>query len=155
MKMSQFQPLLLKAAVNLIACDGTIADVEIQELKSIAESEMYFSEFEYQDLLTSFVSDIKQRGKDSINDFLSELGSSEPKERQKFIMLEVLIRIMESDNVVDTNEMKFLHLVKSKLNLSDEELIMQFPDKLELLLENNTESFQTEFTDDIKFEEHN
>ena len=155
MKMSKFQPLLLKAAVNLIACDGTIADVEIQELKSIAESEMYFSDFEYEDLLNSFVSDIKQRGKDSINDFLSELGNSEPKERQKFILIEVFIRVMESDNVVEANEIKFLQLVKSKLNLTDEELIMQFPDKLEFLLENDSESFQTEFTDEIKFEELN
>ena len=86
--MSVFQPLLLKAAVNLIACDGSIDDIELQELRNIADNEIFFSEFSYEDLLQEFVQDVRTRGKDSLNSFLSELESSDIKERQKFILLE-------------------------------------------------------------------
>ena len=155
MKMSVFQPLLLKAAVNLIACDGSIDDIELQELRNIADNEIFFSEFSYEDLLQEFVQDVRTRGKASLNSFLSELESSDIKERQKFILLEVLIRIMEADNKIETNELKFIQLVKNKLNLGEEAIIMQFPDKLEFLLENENDKIHSEFTDDIKFEETN
>ena len=155
MKMSVIQPLLLKAAVNLIACDGSIDDIELQELRNIADNEIFFSEFSYEDLLQEFVQDVRTRGKASLNSFLSELESSDIKERQKFILLEVLIRIMEADNKIETNELKFIQLVKNKLNLDEEAIIMQFPDKLEFLLENENDKIHSEFTDDIKFEETN
>lgn len=153
MKMSQFQPLLLKAAVNLIACDGYIDDVEVLELRKIAENEMYFAGFDYVEELNTFINAVKTNGKESINSFLSEISRSEIKERQKFILLEVLIRVMESDDKIELNEMKFIQLVKTRLYLSDEELILHFPDKLSYLLDKEETSFQNEFTDDIEIDQ--
>lgn len=152
MKMSLFQPLLLRGAVNLIACDGSIAEIEIHELKNIVETEIYFSEYNYKTALDEYITEVRLIGKDSINSFLRELENAELKERQKFILLEVLIRVMESDDIIEENELKFLQLVKSKLNINDEALILKFPDKLEFLLKSESESLQTEFTEDIKFE---
>ena len=42
MKNQEFKNFLFKSAVMAMACDGDIAETEIEEIKSIVANEIYF-----------------------------------------------------------------------------------------------------------------
>ena len=58
---------------------------------------------------------IKEKGKTAINDYFKELASADLNDNQELVLIEVLIRAIESDQKVEPNEVKFIQMVKSKL----------------------------------------
>ena len=115
MKTDVFQDLLLKSAVSVIACDGSIDDSEILEIRNMAENEIYFMGYDYELPLTTNLSYIKERGSIAINEYLNDLANADLNANQELLLIEVLIRAIESDQKVEPNEIKFLQMVKSKL----------------------------------------
>ena len=51
MKTEAFQNLLLKSAVSVIACDGSIDEAEISEIRNMAENEIYFIGYDFEEPL--------------------------------------------------------------------------------------------------------
>ena len=94
---------------------------------------------------------IKQNGKKAVNEYLSELSQLNLNEKQALILVEVLIRTIESDNRIEDNEVKFLQMVKSKLDISEEIIIIQFPKQMNYLIDFQNYGLHKEFTDEIKF----
>ena len=153
MKTDVFQSLLLKAAVSAIACDGSIDATEINEFKNIAENEIYFMGFDYEDLLDVSLQQIKSKGAEAINDFLNELSSSSLNENQELLLIEVLIRVIESDEKIEPNEVKFLQMVKAKLKTNEETIITKFPKQINYLIDFHNYGLHEEFTEQLNFEE--
>jgi len=149
MRTSEYQKLLLKAAVSMTACDGSVDEAEINEVKLMLQNEIYFMGFENENLLDEYLEDIIKSGKKSINYFLDQLGESDLNTKQEFNLLEVLIRTIESDNKIEENELKFLQLVKSKLNISEEDIITQFPKQMKYLIDFNNYGSLREFSEEI------
>lgn len=149
MRSEEFQKILLKAAVSSIACDGHIDDREIQELKQIADNEIYFIGFDYTDLLNEHLEYIKCNGIIAINELLDELGNSNLNPNQKLLLLEVVIRIIEADKKIEQIEIKFLQLIKTRLNLTDELVITKFPRYINYLLNFENEPFNFDFSKHI------
>jgi uncharacterized tellurite resistance protein B-like protein len=145
MKTEAFQQLLLKSAVSVMACDGSIDTSEVEEIRKIADNEIYFMGFEYEQLLTDNLNHLKQNGNDSIKAYFSELENASLSKSQGYLLFEVLIRVVESDQVIDETEKRFLNLVKVKLDLSEEELLERFPTKMNYLLNFNTSNLSMEF----------
>ena len=113
------------------------------------QNEIYFMGFENENLLNEYLEDIIKSGKKSINYFLDQLGESDLNTNQEFNLLEVLIRTIESDDKIEENELKFLHLVKSKLNISEEDIITKFPMHMKYLIDFNNYSSLREFSEEI------
>ena len=149
MRTSEYQKLLLKAAISMTACDGSVDEAEINEVKLMLQNEIYFMGFENENLLDEYLEDIIKSGKKSINYFLEQLGESDLNTNQEFNLLEVLIRTIESDDKIEENELKFLHLVKSKLNISEEDIITQFPKHMKYLIDLNNYGSLREFSEEI------
>lgn len=145
MKTEAFQELMLKSAIAIIACDGSLDEVEISEIKNIAENEIYFMGYDFEQSLSNFLSRIKLNGVDTINDYLDEVAKANLNENQEILLLEVLIRALESDKKVDSNEIKFLQMVKSKLKLSDEKIISKFPAQMNYFVDNQNYGSQQKF----------
>lgn len=137
MKATDFQKLLFKAAITTTAVDGEIHQDEISEIKNIAESTAYFLDFDYEEILEQTVFEVKSKGKAYINQFLTELKTIELSEKQELKLIEVLLRVIEADKVIENNEVEFLQLVKSRLKTSDETLISLFPNQIEHLIKDN------------------
>ncbi len=135
MKTQDFQDFLFRSAITIIACDGIIDYVEIKEIKLIAENEIYFMGFDYEKALDTQLSIIKDKGIKAINDYLEDLKTIELNKKQELTLIEVLIRTIDSDNKVNSNEIKFLQLVISKLRINEETLIVKFPNKLSYFVE--------------------
>ena len=149
MKTKAFQDLLLRSAVSVIACDGNIDDVEIIEIKNMAENEIYFMGYDYEQPLNDSVDYIKANGKNAINEYLNDLAAADLNSRQALLLIEVLIRAIEADNKIEDNEIKFLQLVKSKLNITEETIITKFPKQMNYLIDFNNYGLREEFTDEI------
>jgi len=151
MKTEAFQNLLLKSAISVMACDGSIDESEIVEIKNMADNEIYFMGYDIEEPFETILSYIKQNGKKAINEYLNELDQLNLNEKQELLLIEVLIRTIESDNKIEDSEMKFLQMVKSKLGISEETIITQFPKQMKYLIDFQNYGLQEEFTDEIEF----
>jgi len=151
MKTIDFQSFLLKSAIAVMACDGSIDNEEITEIKEMVSNEIYFMGFDYEKPFETNLNYIKSNGKKAINEYLSELSSLSLNDKQELRLIEVLIRTIESDNKVENNEIKFLQLVKSKLSVSEETIISQFPKQMNYLIDFNNYGLSEEFTEEIEF----
>ena len=146
MKTEEFQELMLKSAVAIIACDGSIDEVELLEIKNMAENEIYFMGYDFEQPLSNFLNYIKQNGINAINDFLDEVAQANLNENQELLLIEVLIRAIESDERTESNEIKFLQMVKSKLKLSEEMLIKKFPKQMNFFIDTHDYGLQQDFS---------
>lgn len=149
MKNQEFKKFLFKSAVMTMACDGNIAEEEISEIKNMVFNEIYFMGFDYEDLLKDEIEDIKVNGKVTINQYLQELNSIELNEHQEILLVEVILKIIEADNEIQTSELKFLQLVKSKLKIEEQTLIIKFPKQIDYLIDFNNYGLSDVFTYEI------
>lgn len=152
MKNQDFKDFLFKSAVMAMACDGDIAETEIEEIKAIVTNEIYFMGYDVEAPLQDNIDNIKANGKGAINQYLEEIGTSNLNEHQEILLIEVLLRIMEADNVVQPRELKFLQMAKSKLQVDEQTLIVKFPKQIDYLLNFHNYGLHQEFTDEIKFD---
>ena len=152
MKIEAFQELLLKSAVSVIACDGNINQKEISEIRNMAENEIYFIGYDFEEPLKSNLQTIKEKGVSAINDYFKEVANANLNDNQELLLIEVLIRAIESDEKIEPNEIKFLQMVKSKLKTSEETIITKFPKQMNYLIDFNNYGLHKEFTDEFKFE---
>lgn len=152
MKIERFQTFLLKSAISVMACDGSIDDAEITEIKDMAKNEIYFMGFDFEQPFEEMLEYIKENGKIAINEYLTELDNHDLNSNQELLLIEVLIRTIESDKKVEDNEIKFLQLVKSKLKLTEEAIIAKFPQQIHYLIDFNNYGLHDEFTGEIVFD---
>ncbi len=150
MKSQDFQTFLFKSAVTVMACDGNISEMEIAEIKKMVANEIYFMDYNYEQPLNDNLANIKANGKSAINQYLNELTNADLNERQELLLIEVLIRMIEADTQIEENEVKFLQMVKVKLKVSEETLIVKFPNQIEYLVDANNFGASTSFDSDIK-----
>ncbi len=150
MKNKDFQDFLFKSAVMVMSCDGEIATSEVDELKNITENEIYLLGYQYEEPLNNLVEEIKVNGKKAINQYLSEIDSLSLSPKQELILVEILIRMIEADSIIQPSEIMFLQLVKAKLKTSEESLIIKFPKQVSYLLDTNKFGLNSEFTDEVK-----
>jgi uncharacterized tellurite resistance protein B-like protein len=150
MKNQDFKEFLFKSAVMAMACDGDIADTEIAEIKNIVANEIYFMGYDFEGPLKNNIDNIKANGKGAINQFLQEIETNNLSEHQEILLIEVLLRIIEADNDIQTSELKLLQMAKAKLKVDEQTLIVKFPKQIDYLLDFHNYGLHQEFTDEIK-----
>ncbi len=149
MENISFDRVLFKTAFAVMACDGEIHRNEISLFKNIAKTNPYFLNLDFENELKSVVDDIKSQGINYIENYLKVLQKFEIKEKQKLLLVEVILKIIEADKKIDDNELKFLNTVTSILNLNEQFLIMKFPKHLNYFLD------MSKFGDNLEFKNGN
>ncbi|MBK7809410.1 MAG: TerB family tellurite resistance protein [Saprospiraceae bacterium] len=149
MKTEAFQDLLLKSAVSVIACDGTIDETEISELRNMVENEIYFMGYDFEERLAYNLKYLKENGALAINEYLQEVSNANLNDNQELLLIEVLIRAIESDKKVEPSEIKFLQMVKSRLKTSEETIITKFPQQINYLIDFHNYGLHEEFTEEL------
>lgn len=127
MNTIDFQCLLLKSAVSAMACDGEIAQAELEELQDIASNEVYFLGFDFDALLEHLLTLHDRDGAAFVNDYLTALDDSTITARQKVLVMEVVLRIISSDRKIEDSEVHFLNAVQRRLKLDNSDLAERFP----------------------------
>lgn len=145
MKTGEFQQLLLRSAVTALACDGSIDQAEVDAVKHMAENEVYFDGYDYAAPFDTFLNHIKAQGRAAVEEYLIQLKKAPLKERQKLLLVEVLLRVMDADNQWAQNEKAFLHMAVGQMQLPLEELIEAFPKHADVLSDDHSTRFDDSF----------
>lgn len=140
----EFKKLLFKTAFCCIACDGHIDDMEIKEMHKLDRDTSYFGDVDLSDELNALIEDLKQNGTRVISNLFKEIQENEINPVQELLLLEITMRLIYADEQIKENELKFLRLLRSKLEVFDEIIIERFGRKNLLFDKDNAKSIITE-----------
>ena len=159
MENLEFKKILFKTAFCVMACDGHIDDLEIEEMKKIDTNTSYFKNVDLSDELSQLIEEIKTKGKTIVLDLFQTLRTTKLTMVQELLIIEVAFRIINADNKVDENEIKFFNLLRSKLEVDNEILRDRFGNIPYLANMNynkirvDSEDLQKNFVRDVKLPE--
>lgn len=128
------QELYLKTMFCCMACDGDIAPEEVETLKAIAKQMPMLEGLDVEGVLNSYVAEINQHGASFLRKYLNELANTELTSEEELQVVKLSIRMIEADNRIEYSEVKFFKKIRSRLSVSDEQLLAQHPDKEDFLL---------------------
>ena len=128
----EFKKMLFKIAFCTMACDGQIDAREIEEIKLMGNNSSFFEGIDLAVELSLLIEDLQTRGTKVIEELLGEIKTAKLNPIRELIILEVALRIINADKRVDENEIKFINLLRAKLDLYDETIIDRFGE-LEIL----------------------
>lgn len=149
MKTQDFQTLLVQAAVSVMGVDGEIHSSEISAINNVVQDSAYFLDFDIDTILQENINELRSKGKVYVNTFLSTLSSNNLKPKQELILIEVILKIINADDVIAENELQLLHLVKSRLATSEVTFLSHFPQYVNELLDTNNYSSHSSFQIDF------
>lgn len=136
MKNADFKKLLFRGSILAIACDGEIADSEIEEIKKHITESLYFEGMDHETELRNALSVIDKLGLRSVQEYFVAVSTGSLSVCQQFQLLEVLLKIVYADGKVEEDELIFLHNVRRHLrDISDEQLVLRFPRHVKLFLD--------------------
>ena len=126
METKDFKKLLFKTAFCVMACDGSIDDLEIQEMRKIDSSTTYFSDIDLSDELDELINELHNKNIKIVKNLFDLLRENTLTISQELLILEVTMRIINADDVIDDNEVRFLNLIRSKLDLGNQIIHQRF-----------------------------
>lgn len=128
------QELLLKTAFCCMACDGDIANEEVQLIKDYVKKTSLFDNLEVEKLLNEYILSINSTGISFLNSFLKELQNAELTTEQEIEIIRIAIEMIEADNEILYSEVKFFKRIRACLKVSGEIVEKEFPDKEDYFL---------------------
>ena len=126
MDKDMFKETLFKVAFCTMACDGYIDKEEIEEMKLIDKQTTYFKDIDLSDELENLIKELETKGIKVIEDLFETLRNTKLNPIQELLILEVALRIIYADKKIDDNEVKFLNLLRSMLDVHDETIFDRF-----------------------------
>ena len=126
--------LYLRTAFACMACDGDIAVEEIALVKKMAEQSDLFSSIDVENKLNEYVNQINKQGRSFLSTYLSDLTNVGLTEKEEFEIVRIAIQTIEADNRIEYSEISFFKKIRQRLNLSDETILAEFPEKEDYLL---------------------
>ncbi|MCD8236793.1 MAG: TerB family tellurite resistance protein [Prevotellaceae bacterium] len=128
------QELYLKTMFCCMACDGDIAQEEIEMVKKAAMETSIFEGLNTESVLNAYVTAINKNGLQFLRRYLNELSEETLTTEEELQIIGLAIRMIEADHRIEYSEVKFFKKIRSRLSVSNEQILMQHPDKEEFLL---------------------
>lgn len=116
--------LFLRTAFACMSCDGDIATEEVALIKQMSKEKHLFGEIDIDKELDVLVTEINQRGKGFLKQYLTNLAEENLTEEQELKVADVAVQTIRADNVIQYSEIKFFKVLRSNLKtVSDETLL--------------------------------
>ena len=128
------EELYLKTIFCCIACDGNIATEEVDMVKNLCAKDRIFHNLDSEEYLNSWITEINEQGGVFLQTHLKEINSVELNKQEQLLLVSLAIKAIEADNSIEYAEVKFFKKIRSKLNISDEAILAEHPDKEDFLL---------------------
>jgi len=145
------QELYLKTIFCCMACDGDIAKEEIEMVKILCEKDDFFKNIESETYINNWIGEINERGAAFLQTFLSEINSVQLDKEEQLKLIELAFKTIEADNRIEYSEVKFFKKIRSRLSVSDEDVLEKFPEKEDYLLPDINASETLEWDNNIQF----
>ncbi len=145
------QELYLKTIFCCMACDGDIAQQEIAIVQSLAKDATLFGELHVEECLNSYVETINSKGIAFLKEYLQELKDADLDSEEQFVVLKLALQTIEADEKLEYSEVKFFKKIRAQLSLTDEQILVKYPDKEEFLLPDINVSDFIELESNITF----
>lgn len=126
--------IYLLTAFVCSACDGSIAAEELELVNNLARRTNLFDGLDIEDKLNSYVAQINQNGRSFINDYISILSATDLSEEEQLNIIDVAIRIIESDAKIEYSEIKFFKKLRKALSIPDDRILDKMPEIEDYLL---------------------
>jgi uncharacterized tellurite resistance protein B-like protein len=123
-----YQKVLFKTVMCVMACDGEIHESEIKEVELAFHQTEYFKGLVFKDELDIVINEFNQDEKKFVWDCILSYAELSLSPVQELQVLELILRIIYADGRVDRNELEFLKIVKSHLNVANEIFYKRFGD---------------------------
>lgn len=121
--------LFLKTAFCCMACDGNIADEEVRIIKEQSKKNDFLNNLDIENLLNVYISSINSEGISFLKSYLNEVRDNNFTNDEKVQLLKIAIDIIEADNEVQYSEVKFFKEIFNCLNVPEDLIEKEFPDK--------------------------
>lgn len=128
------QELFLKTMFCCMACDGGIVQEEINMIKGISVQTPILEGMDVENILNAYISAINKNGALFLRKYLNELSEEELASEDELQIIDLSIRMIEADNHIEYSEVKFFKKIRSRLSISDEQILAQHPSKEDFLL---------------------
>lgn len=117
-----------------MACDGEIAPEEIKLVKKITEQSELFSNLDVEKELNAFIAQINEQGKAFLANYIQEVANASLTPQEELQLVKLAIQTIEADENVEYSEVSFFKRIRAKLNISDDEILAELPDKEDYLM---------------------
>lgn len=126
--------LILKTAFCCMACDGEIAKEEVNLVKRIAEQTELFVDLDVEKDLNTYIEQINAQGKAFLSDYIKEVGEANLTTDDELELVKIAIQTIEADENIEYSEVSFFKRIRAKLNISDDKILAELPDKEDYLM---------------------
>lgn len=133
MESQNLNYVLLKTAFSCMACDGDVDEKELDLIRDLEVKEKMFNVENINQDLNNFFVQLNKEGKGFLKNFLVEIESLNFNNTKELKIIEVAIKMIKADEVELYSELKFFKLLRSKLKVSDEEILKTYGDVFENL----------------------
>ena len=126
MNRTEYQRTLFETAMLVMVCDGDINDREIAEMRSAFDNSILFQDLTFEEELARLLEELERDKQKVVLDYFSKIETEDLTPVQKLKVLEIALRIVYADDRVEPNEIRFVALLKSRLQVMDEILFRRF-----------------------------
>lgn len=106
-----------------MACDGSVAQEELDLVRHYTTTSSYFKEIDVQQKINEYVNAINSNGSRFLFCFLTEISNSNLNDEQEKEIVKMAVRMIQEDNKIEYSEIRFFKKIRAKLKLSDEVLL--------------------------------
>ena len=117
-----------------MAADGEVAEAEKQELAQVASSTAYFLGLDHATLLPQLLADSGNTDSSAVGQLIEAVAAAQLNDQQESVLLDVLLRVIEADEVVLRAERELLRALRPVLHISDALLLGRYPRLLGYLM---------------------
>lgn len=121
--MEQINELLLRTAFACMACDGDIAQEEVDLIKSLHDNERLFGDIEIDNALNSLLTEINELGAGFLKSYLNLVKETQLNEDNSIKLLDVAVKTIKADNIIKYSEIKFFKVIKANLDIADDTIL--------------------------------
>ena len=128
------QELYIKTIFCCMACDGDIANEEVALVHDITSKQDVFDGMDVNAVINGYVASINANGALFLKQYLKELSSQELSNEEQKKIVDFALQTIFADNRIEYSEVKFFKKIRSRLSITDEEILANHPDVEDFLL---------------------
>lgn len=126
--------LYLKTIFCCMACDSDIAKEEIELINILTSKHELFRNVNVEAKINEYVTAINNIGALFLKQYLEELKTQQMTTEEQMTIVDLAIQTIFADNKIEYSEVKFFKKIRSRLSLTDEQILAKHPDIEDFLL---------------------